>query len=231
MYERLKMWLWPDRVEKIRSDLQHVPSEKIGIGLLWLFIGSALIGIMLGYADWFLPKTPLNLTVSLLIVMYCVSISRQAMVVLFAIMIMGYLAEVAGVHSGVIFGQYYYGENLGIKIFEVPLMIGVFWGILTMVTNQIARDWSDKRWLVSIVAAGLMVWLDLLMEQLASDYDFWHFEGGLAGVQNYIAWFALAFGFQYLIYPYLTSTGRRVSIHLFLSQFAFFWVGYLIFRG
>lgn len=225
------MWLWPDRLEKFQSDLRSVPSETIGIGTLWLFIGSALIGIMLGYADWFLPKTPLNLTVSLLIIMYCVSISRRAMVVLFAIMLMGYLAEVAGVHSGVIFGQYYYGDNLGIKVFEVPLMIGVFWGILTMVTNQIARDWSPKRWLVALIGAGLMVWLDLLMEQLASDYDFWHFEGGLAGLQNYIAWFALAYGFQYLIYPYLTTKGRRVSIHLFLSQFAFFWVGYLIFRG
>ncbi|MEL6392217.1 MAG: carotenoid biosynthesis protein [Bacteroidota bacterium] len=230
MYERLKMWFWSDKSEEHWTVIRSIPSQYVGIGILWLFVGSALIGMILGYAEWFLPKTPLNLTISLVVIMYCVSISKKAMIVLFAIMLMGYLAEVAGVHTGQIFGQYYYGENLGIKVFEVPLMIGVFWGILTMVTNQIARDWSDKRWVVSLTGAGLMVWLDLLMEQLASDYDFWHFDGGLAGIQNYIAWFALAYGFQYLIYPYLTMKGRRVSIHLFLSQFAFFWVGYLIFR-
>ncbi len=39
----------------------------VSIGIIWLFHVSAIIGIALGEADWFVEKTPLNLIISLLI--------------------------------------------------------------------------------------------------------------------------------------------------------------------
>ena len=38
-----------------------------------------------------------------------------------------YLTEVIGVKTGLIFGEYSYGNVLGIKLFDVPIIIGLNW--------------------------------------------------------------------------------------------------------
>ena len=40
------------------------------------------------------------------------------------------LTEAIGVNTGLLFGTYEYGANLGFKIFGVPLIIGVNWTVL-----------------------------------------------------------------------------------------------------
>ena len=35
--------------------------------------------------------------------------------------------------------------------------------------------------------------VDLLIEQVASQMDYWHFSNGIAGIQNYIGWFIISF--------------------------------------
>ena len=37
---------------------------NLAIGIVWLFHISAIIGMLIGYESWFLPKTPLNLIIS-----------------------------------------------------------------------------------------------------------------------------------------------------------------------
>ena len=73
-----------------------------------------------------------------------------------------------------------------------------------------------------------MVGLDFIMEQLASRFDFWHFEGGVAGVQNYIAWFITAFVLHLIASHWLTKTKGIFSKHLYLNQVVFFVVSYLL---
>ena len=38
-----------------------IQKEHYAIGILWLFQFSAIVGIVLGFQDWFIEKTPLNL--------------------------------------------------------------------------------------------------------------------------------------------------------------------------
>ena len=44
--------------------------------------------------------------------------------------LLGFSVEYIGVKTGILFGEYSYGENLGLKLFGVPLIIGVNWVIL-----------------------------------------------------------------------------------------------------
>ncbi len=46
--------------------------------------------------------------------------------------LIGYGSELIGVHTGALFGNYWYGANLGLKLMEVPLIIGINWGVLAI---------------------------------------------------------------------------------------------------
>lgn len=200
--------------------------SMLSIGILWLFTVSALIGIWLGFGDWFLPKTPLNLSIGFVLLLFNFNLGKNGFLVLITAILVGFFMEVAGVATGQIFGVYYYGENLGLKILEVPLMIGIYWGVLVVITSIIARKFFANIWLASSIGAFLMVFLDLWMEQLAPTFDFWYFEGGLAHIQNYIAWFLIAFVLQLLAFKWIKYQGSRYSVHLYLSQLLFFIVSY-----
>jgi putative membrane protein len=47
--------------------------------------------------------------------------------------------EVVGVKTGLIFGEYKYGSTLGIKLFEVPLIIGFNWVFVILGSISISR--------------------------------------------------------------------------------------------
>ena len=56
-----------------------------------------------------------------------------------AIACLGFFIEVIGVKTGFIFGSYYYGAAMGIKILAVPLLIGLNWSILVYSTSLVVQ--------------------------------------------------------------------------------------------
>ena len=54
------------------------------------------------------------------------------------IYIIGVLVEIIGVNSSIVFGDYYYGQALGLQIFGTPLIIGVNWLTLSLATFGIS---------------------------------------------------------------------------------------------
>ena len=54
------------------------------------------------------------------------------------VFIIGYFIEVLGVRFKFIFGEYFYGETLGLKILNTPLIMGVNWLSLSLSTFGIA---------------------------------------------------------------------------------------------
>ena len=203
--------------------LQLISIEKFSIFLLWLFTISSLIGISLGHLEWFITKTPINLMLGFLLLLINVPLGngkgRRTFLVLF---LAGMCIEILGVIRGDIFGVYHYGENLGFKVWGVPLMIGIYWAVLTTVTSQIARGLFNSLWTIAIVGASLMVGLDFLMEQLAHTFDFWHFTDGIAPFQNYVTWFLMAFALQILAWKFIPKGGSTFSFHLYMNQIVFF---------
>lgn len=194
----------------------------LSIFVMWLFTISALIGIAIGYETWFIPQTPLNLSIVFLLALVNFNRDRKFFMAMSLSALIGFFVEVIGVKSGAIFGNYYYGDNLGFKVLEVPLLIGVFWFILALSTSQIARYFFTNIVAVIICGSLLMIGLDYFMEQLAHRFDFWHFEGGLAGFQNYIGWYATALVLQYIIYKLVPKQSFDFSLHLWCNQLVFF---------
>ncbi len=203
---------------------------SISVFLLVLFHIAAIIGISIGYKEWFVSKTPLTLFLSfvLLIINYPInSYKRWAFTGFF--FFIGMLAEWIGVNQGWLFGNYVYGENMGPKFDGVPYFIGIYWAVLTFVTGDIAGRISGNLLIKIFTGAFLMVLLDFFMETAAPRFDFWTFEGGIAPLENYITWFAVA-AFLHLILQKVKLQGNfYFSLALYLIQLIFFSYFYVLY--
>ena len=195
----------------------------IAIGLIWLFHVSGMIGTVLGYVDWFLPKTPLNLLVcfSLLIWVFQINGTKQLATVAF-LFAAGMLVEWIGVTYGFLFGAYHYGSNLGTKLDGVPFMIGINWAMLVMITGAISDRLFNNQWLKVLLGASLMVGLDFFIEPSAPLMDFWYWELGHPPLRNYIAWFAIALILHWVYQRNIKSGHFAFSLHLYVAQLIFF---------
>ena len=144
--------------------------------------------------------------------------------------IVGMGVEILGVSTGKIFGIYAYGDNLGPKVLGVPYIIGIYWVVLVIITSFIGRKLADSWLVVSFVGAALMVFLDLFIEQMAPRFDFWEFESHPVPIDNYVAWFVIAFFLHICIKFLVSESSPRYSLHLYLSQIVFFVGSLLILR-
>lgn len=193
------------------------------IWILWIFNIAALVGISIGYEEWFVTKTPLNLMISSLLLFLVFPLNTVKKVALFAVLWFGgMLAEWIGIHYGTLFGTYSYGANLGIKLDGVPILIGINWALLTFITARIAQYMSNNSIFQVLLGASLMLILDYFMEQSAPRFDFWEFKDGVVPVKNYITWFLVAVLFH-LILKWGDIRGElRFSVHLYAAQLLFF---------
>lgn len=195
----------------------------LGVFLVWLFHLSGIIGIYLGYEDWFISKTPLNLILSSFLFIWIYPLrGKKAWMIFLLCGFLGIAAEWIGVHTGWLFGKYEYGENLGVKVFGVPILIGLNWALLTFITGTLSARWLNNKNLRMVGGASLMLCLDYFLEVAAPHFDYWIFDGGVAPLWNYVCWFFLALFLQALFQKIPQAGNYRFSEQLLLAQFVFF---------
>jgi uncharacterized membrane protein len=172
---------------------------------------------------FFLALTPLNLLVSAGALLAFHPVPGRRLAGLAALMALGgYLAEVAGVQTGAIFGRYQYGPVLGWQLWGTPLMIGVNWLVLIVATSSLVSRLPWGHLAKSALAAALMVALDVLIEPVAIHLNFWHWFGQPVPLQNYLAWFVIGWGLQYLFHRLGGSHPNPVAPWLLAAQVFFF---------
>jgi uncharacterized membrane protein len=193
---------------------------------LFLLIAVYLVGIvtvLLGHADGLMQLTPYNLLFASAILLYNAEGINKKYLVWFAVVALaGYLLEVIGVHTGLIFGEYAYGSNLGIKLLEVPLIIGLNWAILVFATAAMVQHFSWPKWLKAAVAASMMLAYDFLLEPIAIRFDFWNWAGGSIPAQNYAAWWFIAFFMLLGAFYVVNNLKNRLAIYVVGIQALFF---------
>ncbi|MDX5481347.1 MAG: carotenoid biosynthesis protein [Hymenobacteraceae bacterium] len=134
----------------------------------------------------------------------------------------GFLSEVVGVHTGLLFGTYSYGAALGIKLWEVPLLIGLNWLMLVYTTGHIA-NFTQLHWAIkALLGALLMVCLDFFIEPVAVRYDFWSWQGDRIPLSNFIGWFAVALMLQLYFQKGNFFKLNRLAPYVYLVQLLFF---------
>jgi len=134
----------------------------------------------------------------------------------------GFLLEVAGVYTRVIFGNYQYEYALGPKLWGVPLTIALNWWVLVYVSGIIAAKTQLRTLPKALIGASLMTFLDFWIEPVAMRYHFWNWEGGIIPLQNYAVWFAASFVLLYLFFSLPFSKYNRMAVWVYLAQLTFF---------
>ncbi len=111
--------------------------------------------------------------------------------------------EVIGARTGLVFGAYSYGSTLGVKVLNVPLVIGFNWTIVVLGCVSFTTSVIRQRLAAVVVAAALAVLFDMFLEPVAIRLDYWAWAGGDIPLQNYIAWFviSLAASLAYSLIP------------------------------
>jgi uncharacterized membrane protein len=194
---------------------------RIAIVFLWILHLAALIGIAIGYEDFFLPKSPFTIMYLLFFLIFFFKIdSRNKLLLFIAFMITGIGVEWIGVHTGSLFGDYYYGKNFGPKLDGIPLLIGVNWALLTFTTHIIAKSIFKSPIAIIATGAALMVGFDYFLEQICDFAGFWHFEGG-AGWFNYLCWFTIAAALHAVSLQFKLRGNKLISYHLYGVQLFF----------
>ncbi|MDX5325727.1 MAG: carotenoid biosynthesis protein [Bacteroidota bacterium] len=187
-----------------------------------------IIGITLGpWRDLVLSLTPFNLLASLIILLWNRDLKRSDLVLLPILYLGGFLSEWIGVQTGLIFGEYWYGEVFGPKVGGTPLLIGVNWLLLLLGSSSWVAPFSSPI-LRSGVAASLMVLLDILMEPIAMQLGFWDWAGGEVPLQNYVAWWLIAFVLQWILQRCGNNQPEPVSKAFLVIQFLFFGILLLV---
>jgi len=196
--------------------------QNSSIFLIWLFHISGIIGIIYSDTSWFVGATPINLVLSFILLLVNTRMNQRLVYLLLSCFSVGMAAEILGVRYGFIFGEYSYGAVLGLKVMEVPLLIGINWCILIFITGTIAQFFTESFWIRTLLGVGLMLALDLVIEPVAPVLDFWTFKEGLASFHNYLGWALVALPLQMAFHKWKITIDGFYPFHLYILQFLFF---------
>lgn len=167
-----------------------------------------LMGILFTpYRDWFVNNTPLILLIMFLLLSKSQMNPSKKYFIFFLIAFMtGMITEIIGVNSGLLFGHYQYSNVFGLKLFGVPLLIGLNWFIivtcagsffnqnLALVQQKFSLNFSKIALVIYEIVGGAIIatCFDITLEPVAIELNFWTWENSQVPISNYICWFLIS---------------------------------------
>ena len=223
--------------------LNRFTKFEIATAIAILFHSIGLIGLLFFDKAFFLAATPFNLLLSFALLIWTQT-DKNGYFFLFlaACFVVGIVVEVIGINTGFLFGDYAYGNVLGPKVKNVPVLIGVNWflimyccgisihTLLMKAINRIAADsgktpMAMKALSVIIDGATLAVFFDWLMEPVAVKLGYWIWNGdGSIPMFNYICWFVISLLLLMVFHFAKFNKQNKFAVNLLLIQLMFFLV-------
>ncbi|RYZ99371.1 MAG: carotenoid biosynthesis protein [Sphingobacteriaceae bacterium] len=209
-----------------RSSVQTSPKKNgLLIFIIILFHVVGLIGFALtAYRELFVMIVPFHLLLMLAMVLISHQYFNSRFILFFALIFLtGFTAEWVGVHTGLLFGDYTYGNTLGFKLLDIPLMIGVNWFLLVYATGVLLqRSRLKNAFLRVLIGAAILVLLDVLIEPAAMRFDYWDWANDTIPVKNYVCWFVVSAAMLWIFEMFKFQKQSMVAPVLLLTQFVFF---------
>ena len=199
--------------------------KNISIFIIWLVHISGFLGMVFYDLDFFAGFTSINLSLMSIIVFTNIKLTNKNQIFsLLLIFLVGMLSEFIGVNYGLIFGEYTYGNNLGFKLFGIPLLIGLNWVILTVICANIASILIKNSSILLMIILGttLMLIMDFVMEPIAPKLDLWKFKNLVVPTSNYIGWLIISILTQAIYNIQFKEKEFKISLNLYTAIFIFF---------
>ena len=189
---------------------------------------AGIIGIYFLESTFFLRTSSVSILIPLFLFCYRSNLTNKDVFLFASIFVIGYTAEFLGVNYQILFGDYSYGRSLGVKLFEVSLIIGCNWLLLALISQALIKRIFSNGWLIIIFSSLLMVSIDIYIEPVAPLLDFWEFKENIVPFSNYRDWFIVALIIQFILSYRNTqvnmfnwSLGYLIILVLFFSFFHF----------
>ncbi len=221
--------------------LNRFTKFDIATAVAILFHTIGLVGLLFFDKEFFLAATPANLLLSFALLIWTQQHKNNYFFLFIVIcFVAGVGVEMIGVNTGALFGDYTYGDTLGFKVKNVPILIGINWFIiiycsgismhtfLMKAINRIAKDTGKtpmalKALSVIIDGATLAVFFDWLMEPVAVKLGYWVWNGdGAIPIYNYLCWFVISLFLLAGFHLSKFNKQNKFAVNLLLIQFMFF---------
>lgn len=205
--------------------------EKTVIILLILIFAVGIVGHTLSSTRQimlFLTPFTLLITSAAVFLSFFDRVNKRFYYWFFFTFIITFLLEAVGVKTGVIFGNYIYGNVLGLKLLEVPLLIGINWALIMLGATIISAGLTKNKILLPLLAGSLAVIFDLVLEPVAIELNYWKWDNIDIPIQNYVAWFVIGTLSAILFLIMKVNINDDVPKYYFLLQILFFIALYLI---
>lgn len=144
------------------------------------------------------------------------------------VIIFSYFIEMIGVKTGVIFGEYTYGNVLWPRILDVPVAIGFAWLLMLLSSIALLQRLpylkNTSKWFRIAIAALLMTFFDFMMEPAAIKLNYWSWQNQAVPYQNYAAWFMISLIFLFIAekLELLKSRQPVLAVHAYFAQLIYF---------
>lgn len=188
---------------------------------------SGAIGIAFFSPSFFVPFTPVNLFLMLLLLLLHEQPIHFRFVQAFLMaVVVGMTTEMIGVNTGLLFGDYSYGEVFGRKLFGVPVLIGINWFCVVyaahVVSMKLKSDKIKGKFSVALLAAAIATAFDWVMEPVAMKLGFWNWSDGRIPLFNYVSWFVISFGVSITFGFLKIEANNKFAPYFLMIQALFF---------
>ncbi len=165
------------------------PWRKI-ILIILVFYAVGVIAAFTPIKGLVFSTTPVILIITLTAVLWSLN-SKKVAVYSLIVGFYGYLWEVVGVFSGFPFGDYSYGNGLGLSLLDVPVVLVVNWALMSVLCYCTFTK-VGNRWLRVVLSSLSMVVVDFLIEPVAINFDWWSWAEIEIPITNYLGWFFIS---------------------------------------
>jgi putative membrane protein len=190
---------------------------------IWIFYTIGIVGYGMPWTrEFFTYLVPLNILISFIILLITdKSNQKQLLPIALGIFVFGYLIEVIGVNTGLVFGEFSFGKSLGPKLFGVPIFIGWYWLMLAYCSNIIVSRFTENRYFISFLATVLMVVFDMVLEGPAGVLEMWKWTWTNVPMMNFLSWFIISWIINGIIQLRNPKLDNPVAGTLYGANFAF----------
>ena len=189
--------------------------------VVWYLVG--IVGFLIHpLRPLFQQLTPFGMVMASVLLLYFQEPENLKNWIVFAcIALAGFVAELIGVNTHGLFGVYIYGDTLGIKLWNTPLIIGLNWLVLVYCIAALSKKIRDN-WYFPVIGAATMVAFDWIMEPVAIATGMWNWGGQGIPLNNYTDWFLIS-GLLFLMIRILKiEINNRIAGILITMQLVFF---------
>jgi uncharacterized membrane protein len=200
-------------------------SVKLRLSLIVVIVFhiTGMIGMSGDHPSFFIRNTPFNLLLSALVLfLNHRSWTANQVLALITIFLLGFFVEVIGTNTGYLFGNYHYGKTLGLKFWNVPVVIGINWMMQVYIAGNLVEQLPVPFILKATAGAMMLVLLDYFIEPVAIHFDYWSWDAGSIPATNYFCWFIISFLFLSLFLKTRFKQYNPLSGVLYLLQLLLF---------